>query len=84
MKKPEFPRVECAKQPQRCPACDAPSVARIVYGHPLPTERLTQDLAEGKVVDGGCILTGDDPIWKCTTCGQPIHREKPKRSILHN
>lgn len=84
MKKPDSPRVECAKQPAQCPSCNAPSVARIVYGHPLPTERLTQDLAEGKVVDGGCILTGDDPVWKCTACGQPIHREKPKRFVLYD
>lgn len=67
-------RVELATKPQRCPVCGA-GVARILWGMPDFNERLRRELEEGKVVLGGCVLSGDDPQWECRSCGQRIYRK---------
>jgi rubrerythrin len=69
-----FSRIERARQPGRCPSCDAQSVARILYGYPAFSTELDEDLKTGMVVLGGCVITDDDPVWQCTACGQGIHR----------
>lgn len=33
---------------------------------------------EGRVVLGGCCITGDDPAWRCVVCGASIHRAAPR------
>jgi len=38
-----------------------------VYG--LPSVELEQAVREGRVVLGGCIITGNDPQEKCIYCG---------------
>jgi hypothetical protein len=41
------------------------------------TPKLAEDLEAGRVILGGCILTGDDPFWRCTQCGLEIFRATP-------
>ena len=53
---------------QRCPVCGASEVARIGYGLPRFTAELTADLDAGRVVLGGCDISGDDPVWLCRAC----------------
>ena len=60
-------------RPQSCPACGSPRLARILYGLPDFCKDLDDALAEGTVTLGGCLVTGDDPQWKCLGCGQTIH-----------
>ena len=52
-----------------CPKCGSKSIASILWGRPVWTEELESQLEEGSVVLGGCCIEGDDPCWKCRTCG---------------
>ena len=36
---------------------------------PAYDEKLERDLEEGRVVLGGCCVTGSDPEWHCNECG---------------
>jgi len=58
------------------PAFAASGIADILYGMVVFSEDLEQDIESGRIVLGGCCLTGDDPVWKCTQCGQAIYRMK--------
>jgi len=65
-------RIEQVSKPVMCPTCGGKPVARIQRGMPNYSQKLMDDLAAGKVVLGGCVVTDDDPQWKCTQCGQEI------------
>lgn len=65
-------RIERSRKPAKCPTCGGQPVARIQRGYPNFNQQLSDDLAAGKVVLGGCVVTDDDPRWKCTQCGQEI------------
>jgi ribosomal protein L37AE/L43A len=70
-------RYEAKRKPRRCPACGSARVARILWGMPAYSEQLEQELAEGKIVLGGCCVSGDDPAWACADCDASIYREVP-------
>lgn len=55
----------------RCPICGARAVP-IAYGMPGPEVFDAAD--EGRVVLGGCVVTGFDPDWACTGPEQHIWR----------
>ena len=50
-----------------CPSCGTSEVLRIVYG--LPDHELAEQARQGKVALGGCVITGEDPEWRCGRCG---------------
>ena len=50
-----------------CPSCGASKVLRIVYG--LPDQELAEEARLGKVALGGCVITGENPEWRCAKCG---------------
>lgn len=54
---------EMAKEP--CPSCGGKLVP-IAYG--LPGEELMEAAQRGEVAMGGCVVTGDDPVWQCREC----------------
>src|SRR5437867_5343122 len=56
----------------RCPACGSGRLARIVYGLVPPDAmgELRDALDRGKIVLGGCLMTGDNPAWRCRACGR--------------
>lgn len=51
-----------------CPRCGSTNVATYIWGMPAFGE-IEQDLKEGKVIIGGCRVCGDEPEWRCNTCG---------------
>lgn len=51
----------------RCPNCDAGNPLPIVYG--LPDLEAARKAEAGEIALGGCVVTGDDPRWRCRTCG---------------
>lgn len=52
-----------------CPACNSTKVARVLMGYVRhPSEALQKDLDEGRVIRGGCCVTGDDPDYFCHHC----------------
>lgn len=52
-----------------CPQCGAPALATIIYGRVEETPELLEQLERGEVLLAGCAVTGDDPEWRCNTCG---------------
>ena len=32
-------------------------------------------IEDGKIALGGCCISNDDPIWKCTECELDIYKE---------
>ncbi len=65
-------RITVSARPNACPDCGAVPVAEILYGLPDGIDR--ELLASGALVLGGCVITGDDPAWRCTQCGLTFHR----------
>ena len=63
---------------KNCPNCNSPRIATIQYGYPRFSKELEQDLAEGKIVLGGCCITDDDPDYKCVECGAYIFSKTSK------
>ena len=54
-----------------CPICGSPGV-RIAYGMPGPD--MIDAAEEGRLVLGGCVVTGFDPEWACTGPEQHVWR----------
>lgn len=52
-----------------CPKCGSKDIAEILWGMPVYDEKLIHDLEEGRIVLGGCCITGEDPDWHCNDCG---------------
>ncbi len=55
--------------PIKCPNCGNDNTAKILWGMPSFSDELRNELSEGKVVLGGCCITGEDPDWHCNDCG---------------
>jgi len=53
----------------KCPRCGSTSLARLLYGEPTPGAALEADIQAGRVVLGGCVVTGDEPSHRCRACG---------------
>lgn len=67
-------RFELSQKPYKCPGCDSAPVATILYGlrHSIDVDSLGSD--QNTL---GCVMTGDDPTWRCTSCGLALY-ENPK------
>lgn len=50
----------------KCPKCGNENLARILYGLPAFDNKLDKDLADGKVVLGGC--EEENKHWHCNSC----------------
>jgi len=61
----------------RCPRCGSRSVAEILFGLPEWSEELEDKLDSGRLVLGGCCVTGSDPDRHCNACD---HRWRSRRS----
>jgi hypothetical protein len=59
-------------RPTRCPVCGHEPVAEVLYGMPAFSEELQRDLETGRTVIGGCVVSGDEPLWACKRCGARI------------
>jgi len=59
--------------PEPCPTCaSTDKVIPIVYGE--PTSETWELVRAGRVALGGCVVTGDDPAWRCRSCGADFGR----------
>jgi hypothetical protein len=61
---------DCAEEETpACPECGSnENVIPIIYGYPGP--ELREAAERGEVFLGGCVMTGDDPLWYCKACGR--------------
>lgn len=55
-------------RPSRCPSCNSPQVAAILYGMPIFSDKLERELDSGRVVLGGCCVWDGMPKWQCVDC----------------
>jgi hypothetical protein len=63
------------RKPRKCPECKSNRIASIRYGmHPY-SEKLEDDIKQGKIVLGGCCDDDNDPKWQCTDCGLELHKD---------
>ncbi len=62
-----------ARKPRKCPACGGERIVPIIYGEPM--ECLMKEEVEGKVILGGCCITGNDPEWGCVDCGIDLYKK---------
>jgi len=69
-------RFESTQKPATCPHCGSSRVADILYGYPAFSEALEQDLAAGRITLGGCCVSDDDPVWRCTACRTDIYEKR--------
>jgi hypothetical protein len=53
-----------------CPHCASTDVARYLWGLPAFSPKLDADMDAGRVVLGGCVVTGEDPTHRCNACGR--------------
>lgn len=68
------PRLESKRKPRRCPVCGFSPLASILWGmHPW-SPKLEKDMAEGRIVLGGCCIEQDAPQWVCTRCRADIYK----------
>ena len=52
-----------------CPYCGSGNYAEYVWGMPYMSDELRREMEEGKIVLGGCCITGEDPAYHCRDCG---------------
>ena len=56
-------------EPSACPSCGSTDAAKYLYGYVALDDELEQDLANGKVILGGCEISPDAPEHYCNVCG---------------
>ena len=57
----------------KCPNCGEQQLVPIVYG--FPSDLTMQLLQKGVVELGGCIISGDDPSFRCQSCHHDVWRD---------
>ena len=57
----------------RCPNCGEQQLVPIVYGY--PGDFLMQLSLQGTVELGGCIVSADDPSFRCRHCHHDVWRD---------
>jgi hypothetical protein len=60
-----------------CPECGAKRTAAILFGYPSFDARMQQELEDGIIVLGGCVLGDDEKDFVCNCCGYEWGRESP-------
>ncbi len=55
---------------RKCPRCGSSDVAEYLWGMPAFSEQLEKDMADHKIILGGCCVTGNDPSAHCNACGK--------------
>jgi hypothetical protein len=60
---------------ENCPYCKSDKVAKILYGEPLYSEKMRQDIEDGKLVLGGCSSKPENRA--CLNCKQRWKAEIP-------
>jgi len=73
-------RYEYSRKPRKCPECGSTKIARILYGYPAFSDELRRELKAGRVVLGGCCITGDDPHWQCVDCETVFYVKQTRNS----
>jgi hypothetical protein len=68
-----------AGSPPICPQCGSADAVPIAYG--LPSFDMFEEAERGEVALGGCIVSGNDPAWQCTSCKQRFGAEADSSQV---
>jgi hypothetical protein len=75
MKKEKATKKKCgrgveSRHLEKCPKCGKRCGAPIFWGYPAPEDRadMEQGARDGRLVFGGCCISGDEAKWECTSC----------------
>jgi len=68
-------KIIVAKMSQKCPVCGSNKIATYLRGMTLFSKKLQKDIDEGKIILGGCIVSGDDPFCICTDCNTEFYKQ---------
>ena len=75
-------RIERTRKPRKCPKCGHAPVGEILWGLPHMDSKLEELMDAGKIIIGGCCLSGDDPTWECSQCHQQIWKPIPEEELI--
>ena len=75
-------RIERKSKPRKCPTCGHSPVGKILWGMPRMDDKLQELMDAGKIIIGGCCLSGDDVIWECSKCHQQIWKPIPEEELI--
>ena len=53
---------------KKCPKCLSIDIAEFLYGMPVNSPELEDDLKNKKIIIGGCVLLDEYPQWHCNDC----------------
>ena len=51
---------------RKCPYCGSRDIAKIIYGYPVMSEEMEEEIKQGKIVLGGCLLREEK--YCCNSC----------------
>ncbi len=51
---------------RKCPYCGSRNIAKIIYGYPVMSEEMEEEIKQGKIALGGCLLR--DEKYYCNSC----------------
>ncbi len=54
----------------KCPYCGSERIAEYLYGLYGDDDELMKAIEEGEVILAGCIITPNDPDYRCRDCGK--------------
>lgn len=53
---------------RKWPNCQSNNRAEILWGLPNDMREIEELIELEEIILGGCIVTGNDPKWKCNEC----------------
>ena len=75
-------RIERKSKPKKCPKCGHSPVGKILWGMPRMDDKLQELMDAGKIIIGGCCLSGDDATWECSKCHQQFWKPIPEEELI--
>lgn len=75
---------EYERKPRICPVCGSRRISTILWGFPAFSEVVERELAEGKLILGGCCVTDYDPTWQCADCETEFNKKFDGGKFEHN
>jgi len=64
-----------------CPSCNSENVAWILWGYPDCMDKIKQELEDGKIILGGCLVNDHDPEWECNDCHHRFQSNEIKKKL---
>ena len=68
MRNSKFLKNSRRKNMAECPKCGGTDIAMILWGLLDVSSKLEKKLQNKKVVLGGCVVSGNDPVRECNDC----------------